>query len=198
MIWTTSYDYIKNYFLTCEWYGVFNLLEFIAADDTDLLRQHERIWINNTLERYNSAYRFVEKQITEITSSEEISAVEGALASTRGPARDHIETALKMLSDKEDRDYRNSVKESISAVEATVREISGNPSVTLGSGLKDIVDCHPALLQGFQKIYGYTSDESGIRHSLTDKAETTHAEAKFMLVACSAFISYLLDSTKSA
>lgn len=194
----TSYDYLKNYFMTCEWYGVFNLLESIAADDTSLLGKDERAWVNRTLETHNSAYRFVDEQIVEITSAEEIVAVESALASTQGPARDHIDAALKMLSDKEDRDYRNSVKESISAVEATVREITGSSSITLGAGLKEIVNCHPALLQGFQKIYGYTSDESGIRHSLTDQAETTHAEAKFMLVACSAIISYLIDSNKNA
>ena len=47
------------------------------------------------------------------------------------------------------------------------------------------------------KLYGYTSDESGIRHAgRIDGKGTTFAEAKFMLIACSAFVNYLIDNIK--
>ena len=51
---------------------------------------------------------------------------------------------------------------------------------------------HPVLEAAFEKLYGYTSDASGIRHAgQIDGPEATFDEAKFMLVACSGFVNYL-------
>lgn len=66
--------------------------------------------------------------------------------------------------------------------------------MTLRDALKKVKQLHPALSQAFINMYGYTSDSSSIRHSLIDDPNTTYAEAKFMLVACSAFVSYLKAS----
>ena len=49
---------------------------------------------------------------------------------------------------------------------------------------------HPAFKSGLEKIYGYTSDEHGIRHSLMDNPNLNIDDAKFMLVICSAFVNY--------
>jgi hypothetical protein len=94
----------------------------------------------------------------------------------------HLEAVLRMLSDRAKPDYRNSIKESISAVEAACRLATGDKSATLGKALKQIPHLHPALEKGFLAIYGYTSDHSGIRHSLLGEATNDYAEAKFMLV----------------
>ena len=53
------------------------------------------------------------------------------------------------------------------------------------------IDMHPALKTAFNKLYGYTNDEQGIRHSLLEKDTVDFEDAKFMLVSCSAFINYL-------
>ena len=59
--------------------------------------------------------------------------------------------------------------------------------------LKEKHNAHPALLDSFEKLYGYTSDGDGIRHALTeDGKEVDFNDAKFMLVTCSAFINYLI------
>ena len=52
---------------------------------------------------------------------------------------------------------------------------------------------HPALHQGLEKLYGYTSDEQGVRHSLLDQGQSNvgQDEAVFMLGACASFASYL-------
>ncbi|MBU1626736.1 hypothetical protein KKB18_05135 [bacterium] len=53
---------------------------------------------------------------------------------------------------------RNSIKESISAVESVCKVISEDQKATLGKALNIIekkVDLHNALKEGFQKIYGY-------------------------------------------
>jgi hypothetical protein len=41
-------------------------------------------------------------------------------------------------------------------------------------------------------MYGYTSDESGIRHGMLDDPNVGFPEAKFMIIACSAFANYLV------
>ncbi len=46
-------------------------------------------------------------------------------------------------------------------------------------------------------MYGWTSDDGGIRHALMEgDTPPTFADAKFMLVACSALVNYL--TTKAA
>jgi hypothetical protein len=186
-----AYDVLKEYFTSCQWFEVYDLLEAIANDQSKLLSDDAFQWINRTLEEHNSAYRFVGAEIAEITDKNEIQAIEAALATADSPVRVHLDAALRMLSDKEAPDYRNSVKESISAVEATCRLVTGNTSATLGDALKRVKNLHPAMSKAFSSLYGYTNDASGIRHSLTNEATITYADAKFMLVTCSAFVSYL-------
>lgn len=186
-----AYDTLKEYFLNCQWFEIYDLLETIANDQSKLISDETRKWINNTLEEHNAAYRFVGTEIAEITDKNEIQAIEAALTTADTPVRTHLDAALRMLSDKEAPDYRNSVKESISAVEAACRLVTGNTSATLGDALKRVQNLHPAMSRAFSQLYGYTNDASGIRHSLTDEATITYADAKFMLVTCSAFVSYL-------
>jgi hypothetical protein len=190
-----AYDVLKNHFFECQWFEVYDLLEKIANDQSDLLAEETRKWINRTLEEHNAAYRFVGTEIAEITDKCEIQAIEEALSSADSPVRTHLDAALRMLSDKESPDYRNSVKESISAVEAACRLVTGSTSATLGDALKKVQNLHPAMSRAFSQLYGYTNDASGIRHSLTDEAKISYADAKFMLVTCSAFVSYLKVAT---
>lgn len=80
------------------------------------------------------------------------------------PVKTHIQTAIDLLSDKINRDYRNSIKESISAVENICRVITKNPKTTLGQALKVVeenLQIHGALRSAFDKIYSYASDEDG-------------------------------------
>lgn len=186
-----AYGVLKGYFFSCQWHEVYDLLETIANDQSKLISDESHKWINDTLEEHNAAYRFVGKEIAEITDKNEIQAIEAALATADTPVRTHLDAALRMLSDKEAPDYRNSVKESISAVESACRLVTGNSSATLGDALKRVQNLHPAMSRAFSQLYGYTSDASGIRHSLTDEAAISYADAKFMLVTCSAFVSYL-------
>ena len=66
----------------------------------------------------------------------------------------------------------------------------------MGQALKVIerkgIGLHGALKKGFSSLYGYTSDADGIRHALLDESTTNFEDAKFMLVACSGFINYLI------
>ncbi|GAI53088.1 unnamed protein product, partial [marine sediment metagenome] len=57
--------------------------------------------------------------------------------------------------------------------------------------VKGKIDLHPALEKAFDSLYGYTSDEGGIRHALMGVPDLDFEDAKFMLVSCAAFINYL-------
>jgi hypothetical protein len=86
------------------------------------------------------------------------------------------------------------------SVEAICAIIVKDDSATLGAAIKVIeknFKLHKALKSAFTSLYGYTSDSSGIRHSLLeDDVEVTFEDAKFMLVSCSAFINYLNEKIK--
>ena len=108
---------------------------------------------------------------------------------------------MELLSDRKNPDYRNSIKESISAVESFCKLLTKNEKATLGEALKvleDKYELHPALKSSFSHLYGYTSDADGIRHCLIDQPNLSFEDAKFMLVSCSAFINYLVTKTSKA
>lgn len=153
--------------------------------------------LNDHFDRLNFAYRIIDKQIVEITSENEIKSVEDALQNSTNNIRMHLSKALELYSRRPDGDYSNSIKESISAVEACCRARTGNN--TLGQALSSLkqngITIPNVLKEAFEKLYAYTNQgETGIRHSLMDEAGTyvpSGAEALFMLVSCSAFINYL-------
>ena len=105
-------------------------------------------------------------------------------------------THLRRASDCiNQRDYSGAVRESIHAVESTARQIDPNAQ-TLEPALRTLENAgalHPALKKAFSNLYGYTSDEQGIRHALIDnpRANVGQDEAVFMLGACASFSSYL-------
>jgi len=200
-IWQEVYERLRKFFFSCKWFEVYDFIEFAPQwhPDQKLAEQFMRE-TNALLEREVSAYRFVDKRIARIVSPEEIDAVEAAAKVKVGPVREHLDQALKLLADRRSPDYRNSIKESISAVEALVRSITGSEKGTLGDLLERLGRdgaIHPALEGAFSKLYGYTSDADGIRHALLDEDRVTFEQAKFMLVACSAFISYVNGLLKS-
>ncbi len=190
----------REYFFECQWYEVYDFIEFTAINGPGEAREDFKKFCNSLLERENSAYRFVGDHITEITSPEEIQSVEEAMEATSvlSGVKAHLEAALDHLSDRKSPDYRNSIKESISAVEAICQQISRDRNATLGKALSVLEKknaIHGALKKSFAALYGYTSDADGIRHAMLEESDITFIDAKFMLVACTSFINYILGKT---
>lgn len=193
---------IRNYFFSCEWYEVYDFVEFVA-DNYPVEKDNERFtrFCNHVLEHELSAYRFVEGKITKITTDTEIAEIEEASEASSAPVATHLKRALDLLADREAPDYRNSIKESISAVEAICAIIADDSKATLGQALKKVEDkvgLHRALKASFSSLYGYTSDADGIRHALLAESSLTFDDAKFMLVSCSAFVNYLRSKASAA
>lgn len=204
--WPDTYKEIREYFFNFRWYEVYDFIEFIAnnyPDESNKLNLNLMNFCNSVLERELSAYRFVGGRITQITSEEEILEIEEALEIS-GPLKavnTHLKRALDLLADRKSPDYRNSIKESISAVEAVCNLIAKDKEATFGKTLKKIgnkIGLHPALRNAFSNLYGYTSDAEGIRHALLDEPNLNFEDAKFMLVSCSAFVNYLINKASKA
>lgn len=195
---STTYTYrdLRDQFTKLSWYEIYDFVEFIANMNFGYSSVLDRFIenCNIILQRENSAYRFANKILTKITSEVELAEVEGALRIEEpfSVVAVHLNDSLKFLSDRKSPNYRNSIKESISAVESMVQIIIGEEKSTLGKALKKIEpELHPALKGAFEKLYGYTSNAEGIRHALIEEPNLDFEDAKFMLVSCSAFINYL-------
>lgn len=194
----TTKSVIRNWFFKWNWYEVYDFIEYITKIDSPTQPDRFIEFCNKVLERDRSGYRFINGIIAPITSELEVKEIDEAINNSTNAnlvgVKTHLENALRMLSDKESPDYRNSIKESISAVESISKVLSSGSKHSLGSALDKIkgkIKLHPALEKGFKQIYGYTSDTDGIRHALMEESTCDFEDAKYMLVSCSAFINYL-------
>lgn len=197
----SSSDVIKNYIQNSkvEWFKKLDLIETVLS----LNFEHYHLetvssfieGLNFEFERLRFGYRVVENQIVEITSEQEIKTIETAIESNKDNVKLHLNNALKLFAQRPNADYRNSIKESITAVEAFTREITGEKNLNFKRMEEEGIIIPSLLRQSFEKLYGYTNDPTtGIRHALMDDtAEYVPGadEAFFMLVSCSAFINYL-------
>lgn len=186
----TIVEYITNYFLQWqmsqyqEGIHYYDLIDYKAE-------------INELFQREYVGYRFIDGEITPISDDIEVAEIEKSLDIEFQGCKSHIRKALGFLSDRENPDYKNSIKESISAVESICQIIAQNSKATLGEALKKLeehgVKIHEAMKKSFSSLYGYTSDEGGIRHCEgMFESNVTFEEAKFMIVSCSAFVNYLI------
>jgi len=191
---------IRSWFYETTWNKIYDFIEFYVRSyrmsDTFVAN------LNFRLEKYQSGYRFTKGEFIPITSKEEIDEIDESITRTISleQINNHLITSISHFSNRENPDYRNSIKESISAVEATCCFISGEENVTLGKTLAKLeksIELHGAMKSAFSALYGWTSDAGGIRHALTsDDIEVKFEDAKFMLVCCSAFINYLLEKKR--
>lgn len=193
--WTKVLEQLRTYFFQCEWYEIYDFIEFVANNyDRYKFRDAYIQQCNAVLEKEVSAYRFVDGLISRITEQEQLEEIELALAKARGPVQMHLRRSLELLSNREEPDYRNSIKESISAVESLVAKTVGVEKGTLGQLIKKLEDdiaLHPALRTAFSSLYGYTNDEGGIRHAILEAKTIGFEDGKFFLVVCSAFVNYV-------
>lgn len=189
---------------TIPWYEKLNLLEFIinylykyaeVHNDYSRLVESFVFQLNNEFGRLFYGYRVLDGIVTPISDKIEIDAIEEAILDNSNNVRRHIGAALSHYAKRPEPDYRNSIKESISAVECICREITGES--TLDRAIPKLkakgVVIHPQFEEGLKKMYYYTNDQrTGIRHALLDDSYVPSiAEAKYMLVSCSAFVNYI-------
>jgi len=179
-------NFVKNFFFRGEWYGVYDLMEFVMKNSNDKSYRNQ---CNSVLGRENSAYRIVGEYVVEVASEQEAAEIETALKIPFDSAKGHLEKALALLSDRESPDYENSIKESISAVESVAKEITGKEKSlnALTQGLK----LHPKFKTALDELYNWTSQ--AVRHGKSGNSPPVdQSTARFMLITCSAFVNYII------
>ena len=194
-------DKLYKVFIDAPYNEVLDLVQYIIRWLTNMnkrIKEKNMFFelMNQVFEDEYVGYRFVDGSIAPITDKNEIDSIEDACNNEFAGTRAHIKKAVGFIANREHKDYKNCIKESILAVESICSIIVGNEKATLGQALKRLEDnglvIHTALKNAFSSLYGYTSDEGGIRHSEgMFESDVTFEEAKFMLVSCSAFVNYL-------
>jgi len=190
------------------WYEIYDLLEFIYQEFTKLgyvysfqeLLQTFQSELNKIFEKELTPYRMINGQITPITDEHELKTIEEALANVNTdnfkPVKDHLEKAIKHLSNKTNPDYANSIKESISALESLANLILGTQGKTLTSihqKLCSQLKCPKVTEKQIKEYYDWASSDEGIRHGKTDKkSKIGLEEAKLFLAQISSLINYLI------
>lgn len=200
---------VKHVILNAEWGDALDLIEAILnyAKRFEDYATREVVpafadVYNNTFEVLLVGFRFINLNLLPIDSDTDFEAISTALLDSKQfkGARHHLEQAGKILADRKKPDNPNVIKEAISAVESVCVEVTGEH--TLGGALKKLkaagVNIHPALEAAWLKTYGWTSDAGGIRHGSIEAPDADQALAKYMLIACSAFVSYVIETGRKA
>ncbi|MCW7498547.1 hypothetical protein ND860_18575 [Leptospira levettii] len=196
--WNSFSERLYEYFFSIKWFEVYDFLEFILENIDKSIADRLASNLNKIFSDENIPFSIINAQVTDITNPVENSEVNEALESPFNSSNVHISTSIGFLYGSKP-DYRNSIKESISAVESVVKKITGNSKGTLGDLLKLLEKespKHPAFREALSRLYGYTNDSSGIRHALMEESNLTKEDAKLMLVQCSAFVNYIIQRSQ--
>jgi len=198
--WENLYPSIEKVIMEAPYNEVLDLLWYICYWLSVATNKCFNIFqkrFNDLFEREYVGYRFITGKIVPITDKIEMQEIEKAVQTPFEGARAQLQKALGFLSDREHPDYKNCVKESISAVESVCKVLANDPKAELGKALKSLIanglNIHGSLKSAILALYGYASDEGGIRHAeLENESTVTFEEAKFMMVTCSAIVNYLV------
>jgi len=183
---------IRQHFYTLSWNHTYDFIEqanSLFFPNNGALESR----VNFALETEHSGYRLVAGKFIPITDPFQLSEIDKATSTEESHAATHFKRALALLAEKPNPDPRNSIKESISAVESFCRTHCANDSESFSRAIAILgpkLQLHPALSEAFKKLYAYTSDESGIRHAILEEPKVTVHDAIFMLATCSAFVNY--------
>jgi hypothetical protein len=146
-----------------------------------------------------SAYRIFDNQyIAAIGTEEQAGAFQRAINDAELKNATAVRAQLiKAGVALRNAEWANCVRESIHAVEATAVRLAPETK-TLGAALGALEKrghLHGGLKAAFGALYGYSSDEEGVRHALVfeNDSKVDETDALFMLGACASFVSYLLS-----
>jgi hypothetical protein len=198
----SAWSSIRKAILEGEWIAVLDNLEIFAktiGQTRGIGSAAVEKALNGTFKQYLVGFRFIDLELVKVTDDNEVQEIESAIGSSGEAARAHLRRALELLGERKNPKYSKVIAESIHAVEATVRELTGKN--VLSDGLKLLsskgVEAHPAILTAWDKLYGYTSDAKGIRHALIRDEDADEPLASYFIVICSAFINMLLKKSAS-
>lgn len=160
--------------------------------------------LNEVFERYLVGYRIVNARILKVDSAVESEALMLTLTAASQTGLEgvfrHVEKSITLLSERDEPDYPNTIKEAMSGVEAMCEFITGKNQ--LGDALKDFhnsgVIVPGVQIEAWKKMYGWASGENGVRHGSLKLSNVDHAIAKYAVVTGASFVSLLIEKAREA
>lgn len=194
-------DLVRKHIENGLWHKVYEFFEFVFSniERIDIYDTEQFIkYVDETLQINHSGFRLVDKKFIPVTNETEINEIERVKNSANEfgllGVQEHLNSALDLISKKPKPDLKNVIKESILMVEVISRLIEPNEN-TLGKALNRLETnqkINPTLKLAFEKLYAYTNGKNGIRHALMENENISIEDARFFLIACSAFTNYLI------
>lgn len=164
--------------------------------------------ISNLFEREQVAYLLIEKsknlrifvpRASEVEGMAYLRALDSLDSDSFSGARKNLAEAGYYLAKKE---FDKSVRESIHAVESVIRVLSEKKNIKFSDGLRELnkkLSLHSALGEGFVKLYGFSSDADGIRHSSIEETLSVDEEtAIYFLGVCASFVTFLTHKARKS
>jgi len=193
---------------------VLDILEYMAnyRDDQNYTESHtmnnQLIQfpknINKAFDRKGVAYSFdilsEPFKIYPRTSMEQGIAIQNAVDTLKNHGHDspttHLQDAAAHLNSGE---FADAIADSIHAVESVLCFYDPEKNPKLSTAIDWLqsqgIIKHKALAKAIKSLYGYTSDEKGVRHALIfeKKANVDMNDAMFMFGACASLAAYLAN-----
>lgn len=203
-----------------KWYELFDLIEYlyklVVLHDYDESQQCWRdfpervgeirdtytIDINKLFEDENIGWRLNKGQLERIgpdfLETEVIQKTRDILKNQlfAGP-NNQFNKAIWFLSKRPDPDLENCVKEAVGALEGVARLLINDKTVSLGKAV-DKLNAMGKIRKPFDKIfdvlYGFASNEPGVRHAAIKPSDMTIQEASFVLYSSAVCILFLCET----
>ena len=211
-------DDIYEIFQTEDYHVLITIIEFLCnlvfeTENQFLERYHNdyslisyytdtRKQMNDAFEDEYVGYRFVNENIVPITNDSEIETIEQASQTPYERVNESISKAIRYISETGNKDYKNSVKESITALEQLLNIVLNTSGLTLSNAVEQLsqkVEIDGDLKASIKSMYNFASNVNGVRHGNNKNNDNiTFDEAKLVLLFCSSTVNYFcsLNSNK--
>ncbi len=202
--------WVYAYYTLLPWHGVYDFLEFLvkhamllAGPRVNPLGMRERA--NGVLEEENSGYRFIDDALAPIATVDEVAEVESAIQASQRSGfvgvHTHLTTAVSLLGRRPTPEIRKAVEEAVLAVEAVAKLVTGVERGGLDAALEELtarLKLRPALKAAIGNLYGDASGKLGVRHAMLQESGVDLPEARFFVIACSAFVNLVISKSGTA
>lgn len=191
-----------------DWHLVYDLFEYLAEDLHYASVEEYQTRVNTAFAEAGVVYELRDglvERLDEVGAAlEVIDDEDSALEVLSGEFQPVKEQYLRALSALHGRplDAKTAIRESLNALEAVSRIITGKDKSQLGDCLtaiygKDAEDHHKALAASLKSLYGYASSIPGARHGQHADVEISFEEALLAVRLSGAALSFLIAEHQS-
>lgn len=216
--WPSYQEELKWLLSSTEWSKIFNSCERVYSRllvEVSDLKDQRIIATKQEVEKYfteemnillfeeNFDYKFKNGQFERagrLQTQKSIKRMGAVLSSSSlSIVRQHYIKAVKFFNNIEDPDYKNSIKESLCALELCIELTTGKPaSKNFTRSIKELegngkLQIPPQIAESIIKVFAYRGGGQGVAHAAPNGSKTTKLEAELILNITAAYITYIVD-----